>query len=261
MPLNRRRFLALAAASAASNLALSSLPAPVVSATKIKAIAFDGLAIFDPRPMFAFAEDLFPGKGAALSDAWRTRQFEYTWLRTLTGKYVDFWQVSEDALVFAAQVVNVDLKAAKRNQLVQSLLSLKAWPDALGAIQSLKESGLRMALLSNFTPAMLDAAVRNSSLQGVFEPHLSTDKVRAYKPDARAYQMAIDAFGLKREEIAFVAFGGWDAAGAKAFGYPTFWVNRMSLPLEELGSAPDGTSTTLHDLLTFVNRDRGVASA
>jgi 2-haloacid dehalogenase len=82
---------------------------------------------------------------------------------------------------------------------------------------------------------MLDAAVRNSGLQGIFEPHLSTGKVRAYKPDPRAYQMGIDAFGVKHEEIAVAAFGGWDPAGAKGFGYPTFWVNRTNLPLEELG--------------------------
>ena len=254
MSLNRRRFLALAAASAASNLAVSSPPVPVASVPKIKAIAFDGFATFDPRPVSALAEALFPGKGAALSEAWRTRQFEYTWLRTLTGKYLDFWQVSEDALVFAAKLVNIDLKAEKRNRLMQSLLSLKAWPDALPALESLKASGIRMALLSNFTPAMLDAAVRNSGLQGIFEPHLSTDKVRAYKPDPRAYEMAIHAFDARREEIAFVAFGGWDAAGAKAFGYPTFWLNRMSLPLEELGSGPDAIGSTLRDLANFVSR-------
>jgi 2-haloacid dehalogenase len=259
MSLNRRRFLALAAASAASNLAVSSFLAPVASVPKIKAIAFDGFATFDPRPVFGLAEDLFPGKGAALSDAWRTRQFEYTWLRTLIGKYLDFWQVSEDALVLAANLVNIDLKAEKRDRLMQSLLSLKAWPDALPALQSLKASGIRMVLLSNFTPAMLDAAVRNSGLQGIFEPHLSTDKVRAYKPDPRAYQMAIDAFDVKREEIAFAAFSGWDAAGAKAFGYPTFWVNRMNLPLEELGSEPDAIGSTLRDLANFVSRDRGAA--
>jgi 2-haloacid dehalogenase len=260
MSLNRRRFLALAAASAASNLAVSSFPTPVASVPRIKAIAFDGFATFDPRPVFALAEDLFPGKGAALSDAWRTRQFEYTWLRTLTGKYLDFWQVSEDALVFAAKLANIDLKAEKRNRLMQSLLSLKAWPDALPALQSLKGFGIRMALLSNFTPAMLDAAVRNSGLQGIFEAILSTDRVRAYKPDPRAYQMGIDAFGVKREEIAFAAFGGWDAAGAKMFGYPTFWVNRMNVPLEELGCVPDATGATLRDLANFVSRDRGMAS-
>jgi len=86
---------------------------------------------------------------------------------------------------------------------------------------------------------MLDSAIKSSGLEGIFEPSLSTDRVRAYKPDPRAYQMGIDALNLKREEIVFAAFGGWDAVGAKLFGYPTFWVNRLNLPIEELGVAPD----------------------
>ncbi len=111
---------------------------------------------------------------------------------------------------------------------------------------------MRAVLLSNFTAPMIDAAVRSSGLEGVFEPHLSTDRVRAYKPDPRAYRMGTDAFGLGREEIAFVAFGGWDAVGAKSFGYPTLWVNRMSLPVEELGVEPDVIGRNLDDLVRFV---------
>lgn len=254
MPLNRRRFLTLAAASAASGLVGSRALARAAATPKIRAIAFDGFTIFDPRPVFALAEEIFPGNGAELSNAWRTRQFEYAWLRTLTGRYVNFWHITEDALVFAAKLLKLDLTVERRKQLMQAFLGIKAWPDALPALKSLKACGIRMALLSNFTAAMLDAAVQNSGLQGIFEPHLSTDRVRAYKPDPRAYQMGIDMFGLKREEIAFAAFGGWDAAGAKTFGYPTFWVNRMNLPVEELGSAPDASGTTLHDLPNFVSR-------
>ena len=253
MPINRRKFLALAAASAAGNLVVSSTPVRAATTPKIKAIALDAFTTFDPRPAFALAEDLFPGTGTELSNAWRSRQFEYTWLRTLTGSYVDFWHVTEEALVYAAKLVKVELTVEKSNQLMQSFLSLKTWPDALPALQSLKASGIRMALLSNFTAAMLDAAVRNSGVQGIFETLLSTDRVRAYKPDPRAYQMGIDAFGVKREEIAFAAFGAWDAVGAKVFGYPTFWVNRMNIPLEELGFVPDATGTTLRDLANFVS--------
>ncbi|MBL8528391.1 MAG: HAD-IA family hydrolase, partial [Burkholderiales bacterium] len=106
----------------------------------------------------------------------------------------------------------------------------------------------------NFTPKMLDAAVRSAGLEGVFEDHLSTDRVRSYKPDPRAYQLGVDAFGLRREEIAFVASAGWDAAGAKWFGYPTIWINRMHLPAEALGVAPDATGSTLDDLVAFANR-------
>ena len=108
-----------------------------------------------------------------------------------------------------------------------------------------------MAFLANPTPRMFDAVVRNSGLEGLLEGHLSTDRVQAYKPDPRAYQMGIDAFGLGREEIAFAASASWDAAGAKAFGYPTIWVNRAALPVEELGSAPDVIGAGMADVVKF----------
>jgi 2-haloacid dehalogenase len=219
---------------------------------KIKAIAFDGFPIIDPRPVFAGLEEIFPGKGRQLGDAWRTRQFEYTWLRTLGGRYADFWQVTEESLVFAAKALGIDLSADKRDQLMQTYLGLKAWPDVAPALKELKAAGIRMAFLSNLTDAMLDAAVKNSGLEGVFESHLSTDRVRAFKPDPRAYQMGVEAFKLEKEEIAFAAFAGWDVMGAKWFGYPTFWVNRVNAPAEELGMLPDGVGPGLGDLAKFV---------
>jgi 2-haloacid dehalogenase len=135
---------------------------------------------------------------------------------------------------------------------MQTYLTLKAWPDVLPALKALRDAGIRMAFLSNFTDAMLDAAVRNSGLEGLLEDHLSTDKVRAFKPDPRAYQMGVDAFKLPKEEIAFAAFAGWDVAGARWFGYPTFWINRLNLPVEELGVVPDGVGSGLGDLVKFV---------
>lgn len=252
MSAHRRDFLNLVAAGvAAATVAVPSARAQTPGATKIRAIAFDGFPVFDPRPVFAKAEAMFPGKGGELSNAWRTRQFEYSWLRTLTGNYVDFWQVTEQALAFAAKLMKLEMSGAQRDQLMASYLELKAWPDAAAALKQLKDAGIRMAFLSNFTAGMLDAAVGNSGLQGLFEAHLSTDRVQAFKPDPRAYRMGVDAFGIPKEEIVFAAFGGWDAAGAKRFGYPTFWVNRANLPLEELGIAPDGIGTGLRDLVAF----------
>jgi 2-haloacid dehalogenase len=218
----------------------------------VKAIAFDGFVIIDPRPVAMRADELFPGQGARLMDVWRSRQFEYTWLRTLSRRYVDFWQVTQEALVFAARATKLDLTAEKRDGLMQTFLELKAWPDVASALRDLKSKGIRMAFLANPTAKMFDAVVRNSGLEGLLEEHLSTDRVKAYKPDPRAYQMGLDAFGLGREEIAFVASASWDAAGAKAFGYPTFWVNRTGLPAEEVGVAPDASGTGMADLVRFV---------
>jgi 2-haloacid dehalogenase len=252
MSAHRRDFLHLVAGGvAAAAIAVPSARAQAQGAKKIRAIAFDGFPIIDPRPVFAKAEAMFPGRGGELSNVWRTRQFEYTWLRTMSGCYADFWEVTEQALVFAARLVKLEMSGAQRDQLMESYLRLKAWPDAAAALKQLKDAGIRMAFLSNFTAEMLDAAIRNSQLVGIFEPHLSTDRVQAFKPDPRAYRMGVDAFGMAKEEIAYAAFAGWDAAGAKRFGYPTFWVNRANAPLEELGIAPDGSGAGLQDLVAF----------
>jgi 2-haloacid dehalogenase len=109
-----------------------------------------------------------------------------------------------------------------------------------------------VAFLSNLTTKMLSAGIRNSQLEDMFDQVLSTDRVKAFKPDPRAYRMGVDAFALKPEEILFAAYAGWDAVGAKAFGYPTFWVNRQNQPAEELGVAVDANGGNLNDLVTFV---------
>lgn len=252
MSFTRREFLNVAAAGVAAGALASALSVGAATKPKIKVIAFDAFPILDPRPVFALAEQLFPGKGAELSNAWRTRQFEYQWLRALSGNYADFWQATEDGLMFAGESLKLDVTPDQRKRLMESYLGLKAWPDVPPALKSLKSAGFRLAFLSNATPKILDSGIKNSGLEGVFEHVLSTDKIKTYKPDPRAYQMAIDAFGLKKEEILFVAFAGWDAAGAKTFGYTTYWVNRQNLPAERLGVTPDAVGKNLDDLTGFV---------
>jgi 2-haloacid dehalogenase len=136
---------------------------------------------------------------------------------------------------------------------MQAYFELRAWPDVPPALAGLKKRGLRLAFLSNMTPKMLASNIKSAKLDGIFDQVLSTDPIRTYKPDPRAYQMAIDALGLKREEILFVPFAGWDAAGAKWFGYRTFWVNRLGLPPEELGVAVDASASSLSDIEKFLN--------
>ena len=253
--MNRREFGVTAAACVVSSLLGSRSERNCfaeVTKSKIKAIAFDAFPIFDPRPVFALAEELFPGKGSALSEEWRVRQFEYTWLRTAARRYLDFWHVSQDALVFAAKKVNLLLTPRKRAQLMNAYLELAVWPDVPSALDQLKKSGFRLVFLSNLTSRMLAANVKRAGLDGVFELALSTDLAKTYKPDPRSYQLGIDALKLKREEILFAAFAGWDAAGAKLFGYPTFWVNRLKLPAEELGAVPDASGDSLTQLVQFL---------
>ena len=252
----RRRMLRLGAATAAtlavSRTVLAETTQTLSPRAPAKAIAFDGFVIFDPKPVFAQAETLFPGKGAELSNLWRIRQFEYCWLRTLTGNYADFWTVTRDALGFAAAALKLDLTPAKRDRLMQAFLELKAHADVKPGLDTLRAAGIRLGFLSNLTEPMLQSAITSAGLDGYFEQLLSTDRVRAYKPDPRAYRMGVDGFGLSREEIVFAAFGGWDANGAKSFGYRTFWCNRLNLPAEELGARPDATGGTVGDLARFV---------
>ena len=256
MGFDRRDFLNGVAAGAVA----SGLPSPrgamAAAPRRLKAVAFDAFPVFDPRPIFALSERLYPGKGMELGNAWRTRQFEYQWLRTLSGHFADFLQTTQEALVFSARSLKLELTPEKRAQLMRAWLDLRTWPDAPAALKSLKEAGLRLAFCSNMTASMLEKGIADSGLDGLFEHVLSTDRVKAHKPDPRAYRMAVDAFGLERDEILFVSFAGWDAAGAKWFGYPTYWVNRLGLPAEELGVTVDAAGRDLAQLVAFVQPRR-----
>jgi 2-haloacid dehalogenase len=249
MTIDRRHFLKVAAAGVVTGLVPKFAAAGSVP---IKAIAFDGFPVFDPKSVFAKTEALFPGKGMELATAWRSRLFEYQWLRVVGGQYADFWKIGQDSLAFAAKMLSLDMTTEKSDEIMHGFLEMKAWPDALPALTALKKAGIRMAFLSNLTSNVLDASIKSAGLDGIFEPSLTTDRIKSYKPDPRAYQMGLDAFKLKREEIAFAASSGWDAAGAKWFGYPTVWVNRQKQPVEELSTPPDLVATDLNGLAEFV---------
>jgi 2-haloacid dehalogenase len=250
--LSRRDALAIAGVAAG---AVAVRGNTVLAADRrVEAVAFDAFTIFDPRSIVPVVEASFPGRGSALSTAWRMRQFEYCWLRTLTGGYADFWQITGDALDYTCEAEKVALPAAVRARLVEAYLRLDAWPDSAAALKAIADAGIRLAYLSNMTVTMLEANTKNAGLAGLFEAMLSTDAVHAYKPDPRAYGMAEKALRLPRDKIAFAAFGGWDAAGAKAFGFDTFWVNRLGVPAEKLGAQPDARSGALTDLAQYVTR-------
>jgi 2-haloacid dehalogenase len=226
--------------------------APVKS--RIRAVAFDGFAIFDPTPTVRFAEAMYPERGRELVSAWRTRLFEYQWLRTLGGRYADFRRTAADALVAAERSLGLQMTPAEHATLLESQLTLVPWPDAAESVSALRAAGLRLAFLSNMTAQMLEDGAERAGFRPQFERILSTDRVMAAKPDRRAYQMAIDAFRLHRDQIAFVAFAGWDAAGASWFGYPTAWVNRTVASDEVLGATPFVVARELAPVVEVVTR-------
>jgi len=219
---------------------------------RFKAVAFDYFVIFDANSVIPEAERAFPGKGADFTRMWRTKQFEFGFLRSITNRHADFFKVTEDALIYAAEAMKLDLTDDKRRRLVNAYLTLTPWPDAVDALRKLKASGVRIITISNFSERMLRANADHAGITDLFDTLLSTEVNGTYKPDPRAYELGMKQLGFKKEEIVFAAFGGWDAYGGKNFGYPTYWVNRFNLPTEELGIGADGTANHMDGLLRFV---------
>ena len=171
--------------------------------------------------------------------------------------YKPFWEVTQDALVFSCNKLGLDLTLDAQNALMGQYAKLTAFPENLEVLQQLRERGLKLAILSNGNPQMLDSAVEAAGMRGIFNHILSVDAVKKFKTAPEAYQLAPDVFGLSAKSILFVSSNCWDACGATWFGYTTFWVNRASAPLEELGVSPDGTGRDMRDLLRFVQKCTG----
>ena len=172
----------------------------------IRAITFDAFPIYDPRSIFAAVEQRFPEQGEALSKLWFTKLFPYTWLRTTAHRYVGFEVVAAQAFDAAASTLGVVATAADRDALVAAFSQMELWPDVVERLGEFRQLGLRLAFLSNLSEPMLRANMRRTGVERFFEAALSTDGVRAFKPAPEAYQLGVEAFGLKKEEIAFAAF-------------------------------------------------------
>ena len=234
-------------------LLLAVVPAQAqADSPRYKAVAFDYFVIFDPNSVVATAEKIFPGKGLDFTKAWRAKQFEYGFLRSITDSHEDFFKVTEDALAYTIENMNLQATEGQREELLNAYLTLEPWPDAAAGLKTLKDAGVRIITIANFSKKMLQSNADNAGIAPLFDELLSTEVNKTYKPDPEAYALGMERLGLKKEEIVFAAFGGWDAYGAKSFGYPTYWVNRFGLPTEKLGVQPDGTSRDFQGLLDFV---------
>ena len=204
----------------------------------IRACVFDAYGtLFDVHSAVGRHADRLPD-ASAVSLMWRTKQLEYTWLRSLMDRYVDFWQITQDALDFALDTYRV-ADAELKDDLMQAYLELSCYPEVPSVLNGLKDRGFRCAVLSNGSPRMLGSAVENSGLQDVFDAVISIDAIGIYKPDPRVYQMAVDQLGVTPSEIAFQSSNAWDAAGAGAFGFKVAWINRFGQQPERLGVVAD----------------------
>jgi 2-haloacid dehalogenase len=217
------------------------------SRTRIRALVFDAYGtLLDVHSVVAKCEECFPGRGQALSAMWRTKQLEYTWLTSLMGHYRDFSKLTEAGLRYACAALELRLAEGQVVELLAAYEDLSPFPEVRSALQAV--SSLPLAVLSNGAPDMLNAVMRNSGLAPYFAHVISVDEVRVFKPDPQVYALAPRRLAVPREEIAFISSNGWDAAGAAAFGFRVFWVNRGGLPLERLEPEPEAILDNLSQL-------------
>jgi len=210
-----------------------------------QALLFDAYGtLYDVHSVMQRCESFWPGKGAALSQLWRAKQLEYTWQRSLMRRYVPFSTVTREALAYSCEVLGLELTVQRMEALMSEYLALRCYPDVAGALERLK--GLRLGVFSNGSPDMLGPLVEQSGLK--FEAVLSVDEVKVFKPAPETYQSAAKRMGLPKEQIGFVSSNGWDALGAKSFGFTVYWINRQGAPLDRLGFRPDAQLKSLGEL-------------
>ena len=218
----------------------------------IRACVFDAYGtLFDYASAAARCRDALGDKLERLTALWREKQLQYTWLRALQNRHVDFWQVTGDALDFAMETLGID-DPALRSRLMDLYLELEVFPEVRAMLASLKAAGLQTAILSNGSPAMLRAVVEGAGIGPLLDAVLSVEEAGVYKPHARVYQLAVDRLGLPSEAIAFQSSNAWDAYAASAFGMRVVWCNRYGQRAERLPGKPDREIRSLAELPALV---------
>lgn len=216
--------------------------------TEIEACVFDAYGtLFDLTSPIIRRRERIGEMADKLCELWRRKQLEYSWLRTLMGRHADFWHVTGDALDYAMKAVGID-DPGLRAELMQVYLSLGAYPEARGAVERIKGSGMRTAILSNGSPTMLMALVNRAEMNRMLDAVLSVEEKGLYKPHPSVYQLAVETLGVAAPHVCFVSGNGWDVAGAAAFGFQVVWVNRGDALPEILPHGPMAEIGALDEL-------------
>jgi 2-haloacid dehalogenase len=243
----------------------------------IHAVVFDAYGtLYDTQSVAAVTEEIFPGHGDLITQIWRIKQLEYSWLRSLMGRYEDFARLTRDALAYAIRVAGLTADTANFDRIMRRYDYLGLFSDVRPALHKLRDR--KLAILSNGSPAMLNALVRNSTLHEVFAATISVDSVKVFKPHPEAYRLVETMLGVAPDEALFVSSNPWDVCGAKAFGLNVAWIERVSpqamaeacaksdlvspltmfkairTQMDELGFAPDYRIAALSELPGIVNR-------
>ena len=217
-----------------------------------RAVLFDVYGtLLDVYSVGLRAEQMFPGAGERLARAWRDKQIEYSRLVSMSGRYRPFWQLTRDALQVSAAALRLPLDAAGEDSLMNEYRHLSAFPENRAVLLALADRGVRIGVLSNGDPDMLDVTLRSAGLIELIDPILSVHATRRYKTDPAAYALGPQALGLAASEILFVSSNCWDAIGATWYGYTTLWINRADAPMEQLGVQPTRVGHSLRDVLEF----------
>jgi len=211
----------------------------------IKAFVFDAYGtLYDTQSVSAVTDEAFPGQGDYITQLWRMKQLEYTWLRSMMGRYADFWTVTREALAYTLNTLGLKASDTHFDAIAEAYNRLTPYPDAAEALESLK--AYRCAILSNGSPAMLSALTASSGLGRHLEAVMSVDAKRVFKPDPRAYELVRETMGVAPEEVMFVSSNGFDVSGAKSFGFRVARIERVTpaaLSAEIAASAVIGPQT------------------
>lgn len=206
----------------------------------IRGIVFDLYGtLYDVHSVAAACDAFHPGRGREISMVWRQKQLEYTWLRSLMDDYADFEQLTRDALVFTSGQLQLSLDDAALAALCAEYLRIAPYPEVPAALARLQAIGLPLAILSNGSANSIRSVVTASGLEQRFAHLISADSVRIFKPHDKVYQLAEQLMHCDRSELLFVSSNAWDASGARHFGYPVCWINRIGNTFDELGQSPD----------------------
>ena len=214
----------------------------------IKAIIFDAYGtLFDVNSAAEKCKDKIGGKWQGFADYWRTTQLEYTWLRSLMKRHKDFWQVTEDSLDKSMKAYKID--SSMKDELLDLYKILSPFKEVPEVLKTLKEKKLKLAILSNGTPALLNQLVKSNNLENLFDDLFSIEEVKIYKPDSKVYDIPTKKYQIQKNEVAFLSANTWDVSGAGNYGYNSIWVNRNNNIFDNLDYEPKLEIKNLQDLL------------
>lgn len=224
----------------------------------IQGIVFDLYGtLYNVHSVVQACEEVYPGQGDAISRLWRQKQLEYTWLRSLMGRYVNFEKATEDALRFTCGHLGLPLDDETHQRLSDAYLHLNPYPDTSDALRRLKAAGLPLGIISNGSHSSIEQVVANSQMSWAFDQLISVEEVQVFKPDSRVYSLAEKRMGFPKANILFVSSNSWDASAASNFGFPVCWINRQNSVFDELDTKPTHTVPDLTEMADWLLNSLG----